>query len=131
MKQRKGFVSNSSSSSFICAICGEIESDRDLCMDDVEMFCCAGCGNDFHESCITIPEDLQDEFDEALSDDRYDVDAKFCPVCQLKVLTDNDEMALYHMENGLSNALALETIKSKYGTYAEFQKACRASKKNK
>ena len=40
MKIRKGFVSNSSSSSFVCKICGETESDYDLSLRDANMACC-------------------------------------------------------------------------------------------
>lgn len=40
MKYRKDFVTNSSSSSFVCEICGESESGYDLCLDDVGMCEC-------------------------------------------------------------------------------------------
>lgn len=48
MKYRSDFVTNSSSSSFVCEICGRTESGFDLCLSDVEMvecvnghtFCC-------------------------------------------------------------------------------------------
>lgn len=40
MKFRKGFVTNSSSSSFVCEICGRTESGFDLSLRDVEMMEC-------------------------------------------------------------------------------------------
>lgn len=40
MKIRKGFVSNSSSSSFICDVCGENVSGMDMGLPDAEMFEC-------------------------------------------------------------------------------------------
>lgn len=40
MKVRQGFVSNSSSSSFICDACGQDSSGWDLCMDEAGMFQC-------------------------------------------------------------------------------------------
>ena len=40
MKIRTTFVSNSSSSSFICDFCGRIESGRDLNQYDAGMYCC-------------------------------------------------------------------------------------------
>jgi hypothetical protein len=40
MKIRKGFVSNSSSSSFICDVCGRNESGWDMCLDEAEMYEC-------------------------------------------------------------------------------------------
>jgi len=42
MKIRTGFVSNSSSSSFTCDICGAEESGRDLCLSNLEWFECEG-----------------------------------------------------------------------------------------
>lgn len=40
MKFRKDFVTNSSSSSYICEICGRNESGYDLCLSDCEMMEC-------------------------------------------------------------------------------------------
>jgi hypothetical protein len=53
MKLRYGFVSNSSSSSFVCDICGEIESGMDACLSDFEMSRCIN-GHEFHNSCAKI-----------------------------------------------------------------------------
>ena len=47
MKIRKGFVSNSSSSSFICEVCGNVESGYDASYDDMDF---AQCENG-HEFC--------------------------------------------------------------------------------
>jgi len=51
MKIRNGFVSNSSSSSFTCAVCGEDHSGMDLCLSECEMFECEN-GHIFHEACV-------------------------------------------------------------------------------
>lgn len=40
MKFRKDFVTNSSSSSYVCEICGRSESGWDLCLSDCEMMEC-------------------------------------------------------------------------------------------
>lgn len=40
MKFRKDYVTNSSSSSYICEICGRTESGWDLCLSDCEMMQC-------------------------------------------------------------------------------------------
>lgn len=40
MKKRLGFVTNSSSSSFICEICGEIESGWDITLSEANMHTC-------------------------------------------------------------------------------------------
>lgn len=42
MKIRKGFVSNSSSSSFVCDVCGENVSGWDMGLRDAQMFECTG-----------------------------------------------------------------------------------------
>lgn len=50
MKTRKGFVSNSSSSSFICDVSGEIVSGWDMCLSEAEMSECTHghtFGNDY------------------------------------------------------------------------------------
>jgi len=41
MKIRTGFVSNSSSSSFVCDVCGRDESGYDLCMSEIDMRECS------------------------------------------------------------------------------------------
>jgi len=47
MKTRKGLVSNSSSTSFVCDMCGKIESGMDACLSDVGMVQCEH-GHTFH-----------------------------------------------------------------------------------
>jgi hypothetical protein len=48
MKIRTGFVSNSSSSSFICCLTGEMNSGMDMCLSDSGMVRCAN-GHEFLE----------------------------------------------------------------------------------
>ena len=40
MKFRKDFVTNSSSSSYVCEICGNVESGMDMCLSDAGMMEC-------------------------------------------------------------------------------------------
>ena len=81
MKIRTGFVSNSSSSSFICDFCGREDSGMDYCLEDVEMFECEN-GHTFCEDEILTPNDeqLEDTSDE-YCEYRYGVPERFCPVC--------------------------------------------------
>lgn len=76
MKVRKGFVSNSSSSSFICVICGEKAfsgTGEIACCEDIEMVC-PGCQETYyHVICIDhLPEDGH------------------CPICTMEILSLED-----------------------------------------
>ena len=82
MKVRNGFVSNSSSSSFICEVCNGTESGWDACMSEVEMFECAN-GHTLHESCspnFETPTEDDDSYDE---DWRYSHEITQCPICSM------------------------------------------------
>lgn len=46
MKIRTGYVSNSSSSSYTCQVCGRTESGYDLTLDDAQMVMCS-CGREY------------------------------------------------------------------------------------
>jgi hypothetical protein len=64
MKVRTGFVSNSSTSSFICDICGDVEAGYDLSLTDVEMHQCVN-GHIYHDNCVDYKEPTDDEIFEA------------------------------------------------------------------
>lgn len=53
MKVTKGFISNSSTSSFICDICGDVEAGMDMELYDCDAVECVN-GHTFHESCGDI-----------------------------------------------------------------------------
>ena len=61
MKVRKGFVSNSSSSSFVCDVCGNDYSGMDACLEDAMMYECSNghtfCEHHLEEFIKTIPFD--------------------------------------------------------------------------
>ena len=45
MKTRTGFVTNSSSSSYICVVCGHSDSGYDYSREDADMYCCGNHGD--------------------------------------------------------------------------------------
>jgi hypothetical protein len=85
MKIRKGFVSNSSSSSFICDITGGTESGWDACLSDVEMCECENGHTFFTDGYPEIEKllsgEYEDEDGEDVEGDRYSIPAKLCPIC--------------------------------------------------
>ena len=76
MKIRQGFVSNSSSSSFICDVTGEEHSGYDCSPYDYDYYECCN-GHIFPQDMIVG--ELSDD------DDRYELDEKYCPICSKKV----------------------------------------------
>lgn len=90
MKIRKGFVSNSSSSSFICDVSGEEHQGMDMCLEDACMYCCEEVHYFLEEFLIgEIPEDHESD-----DGDRYGIPKENCPICSFKYLME-DSMVLY------------------------------------
>jgi hypothetical protein len=77
MKTRQGFVSNSSSSSFICDISGSVESGYDASMEDYGYVQCKK-GHTMKDQYVR---NLYQIFDEHGNDMRYELDPSFCPIC--------------------------------------------------
>lgn len=86
MKVRRGFVSNSSSSSFICDITGEEVQGMDLSLDNAGMYGCED-GHYFLEEFL-IGELSEDD------DAGYEVPKANCPICAFKYLMESN-MVLY------------------------------------
>ncbi len=77
MKVRHGFVSNSSSSSFVCDLSGEVFGGYDSSLSDFDLACCTK-GHTFSYS--EFP-----EVGEFLSEDSYaEVPVELCPICNGK-----------------------------------------------
>jgi hypothetical protein len=87
MKVRKGFVSNSSSSSFICDVTGEEVQGMDLCLEDAGMYCCE---NEHY----FMEEFLIGELPDEDVDGRYEVPKANCPICSFTYLMEFD-LVLY------------------------------------
>lgn len=120
MKRRMGFVSNSSSSSFICGVCNGIESGMDLDLSDVEMFECVN-GHAVHDSCATKAGATLPEFDSEDWEARHEVPEEDCPICQLMALSTDDLILWFRLQNDPSANEVLADIKKKYGDYKSFQ----------
>jgi hypothetical protein len=117
MKYRKGFVTNSSSSSYVCDVCGEEASGWDLSLHDAEMLECEN-GHIFCESHMigTIPD--YDESDEEF--DRYSAPTTMCPICMFQHLMPKDGLAYLLKQMGVTKEELLHKISEEYQSYGQF-----------
>lgn len=151
MKIRKCHVTNSSSSSFICDICGREESGWDLGLYDAEMFECVNG----HIFCVDESIDKTDElikiifddelhleknnyqqdyteeelrelgFDELVrlvSDGNYYVPEFICPICQFEHYIDRDMVEYLLKKYNLKEKDILRDWKLLFGNYDNFKK---------
>ena len=96
MKIRNGFISNSSSSAFICPICQETADS-----EYTDTVWCDVCNNEFCEDCAGTNEIKET--------------GENCPVCSLKIITDEDKIAYLLKSRGLANQL-IEVEMRAHGT---------------
>jgi hypothetical protein len=102
MKIRTGFVSNSSSSSFICEVCGDTFESYDQGISD---FGLVECDRDhlFCEShAVNLKPDGSYEYSETIGENK--INSIHCPICQLKSIT--DLMALAYTSKRLGRKIA-------------------------
>ena len=177
MKIRNGFVSNSSSSSFICEVCGQDASGYDMCLSDAEMYECINghvfceshaldmdddkqfcielikstiedytkrmnestdtTGTDYGsvkywESRINAEEETLKEVEESDEDFeysdvlenydfRYELPAKYCPICQMEHVTDGDMVSYLFKKFNLNSVGVKDEIKSTFKNYDDFK----------
>lgn len=128
MKIRYGFVSNSSSSSFICDVCGEEQSGMDMSISEAEMVQCSH-GHTICYSHIKKDYDVVKEEEEAkLPDDEYDLDnfdcefsSEHCPVCQMEQFTTRDIYNYFRVKLALDKKdMEAEIRKEFNGDYKKF-----------
>jgi hypothetical protein len=158
MKIRNGFVSNSSSSSFTCGVCGEEASGWDICMSEAEMHECTN-GHTFCDSHMTATyegenlrkfvledccleeedkvkvlamddEELEEyvEEEDLLCDSRYDCPEYMCPICSFGEV-ESHEAYLYLLKKvGLTQTELLEQLKDQFKNYSEFKEFIKTKK---
>jgi len=105
MKIRSGFVSNSSSSSFVCDICGATESGWDASPEDCGFF---GCVNG-HIICQEEAYDGEDRMD----DYECELKEEYCPVCAFEILSRSDAKKYLQKKYSISDDEVFAIIKEK------------------
>jgi len=152
MKLRNGFVSNSSSSSFVCDVCGQDFSGMSASLSDANMSSCENghtyC-NDHSEkqiSDLTLEEKRKLLFDcaynenekskilagdeefleEQFEDNRYDIESEMpafcCPCCQLTSITNGQLVEYMLAERKQTKEEVKKEIQRKYKNYEEMLK---------
>jgi len=119
MKRRKGFVSNSSTSSFVCCVCGSIESGMDLCMSDVDMFQCEA-GHCMHFDCGKLETSIAEKiYEGAIDDYDYEVPPKYCPSCKLTTVGNHDLLGYALKKLKIGKMDLIQEIKDKFENLGE------------
>ena len=114
MKIRIGFISNSSSTSYVCEICYLAESAWDSCSLEELGFC--ECTNG-HIICLDHM-----LFETTDRDEDHMIPAKACPICQLKELPDPMVVSYLRARLKMNKDDILKDIKNTFGTYDKFRK---------
>jgi len=122
MKVRTNFVSNSSSSSFICAICGNKESGWDMSLSNAEMFECTHN----HTVCESHRISLEDceegtcgKCNNCLEneDKTYYAPIEHCPLCMLQDITEYDLSQYLLKKYNLTKEEVLSEIRDTFKSY--------------
>ena len=143
MKTRTCFVSNSSSSSYVCDVCGETYEGYDASLYDSNMYECKR-GHIFCEDHIDEVEfeawkeseiqknmkeyelshdEAEDELED--SDYRYEFPSSVCPCCTLKTIVDSDLIAyLLHISN-MTRLECEDSIREKFKSSKELNDICK------
>lgn len=87
MKLRSGFVSNSSSSSYVCEVCEESFESWDEGISHFDLVMCQDYDHLFCEDHRINPNDDGNYTMCTYEDDDDRIDSKHCPICQMKEVT--------------------------------------------
>ena len=134
MKVRNGFVSNSSSSSFVCDVCGDVEGGYDLCLTDAGMAECVNghtfceChGGDELKAFLNVEEEIEDENGEWITNPEYNeeavyyVPANLCPICSFKEMNNSEMIKDIMKKSGLTREIVLAQAKADFKDYKELE----------
>lgn len=100
MKIRQAFVANSSSSSFVCDLCGEEFSGWDASPSEFEHFTC-------ENEHIVCYEGMIGEYEGS-----YDVPAEHCPFCMFLNFCDRDMKSYLKKKFRVKESVVFEKVKS-------------------
>lgn len=92
MKIRLKFVSNSSSSSFVCEVCGYSDGGFDASASDLGFVICEKGHTFCMEHILCSEEEFNALEEESEYDVYYDFPVKYCPICQGK------EVSMYDLK---------------------------------
>ena len=106
-KFRSSFVTNSSSSSFICEVCGNVEAGMDLCLSEAEFARCVN-GHEFCESCV-----------DGDIEERYEVPADQCPICTLDSIDDSYIVSYISKAHHIDTKEIRKEIRDKFKDHSE------------
>ena len=121
MKIRKGFVSNSSSSSFVCDICGRTEAGWDMSIDDAGMVECVH-EHVFCEDHIVDKEKFEEYKDSKVYDYGYDIPEEFCDICSFTKVRRDDMFKVLMKMQGFDNLKEVEQMNlDKFDSIKELQ----------
>lgn len=119
MKIRNGFVSNSSTTSFICDTCHEKFSGMDLSPSECDHHSCVNGHIYCHEERLFVEEIDDDE-------DDYEDPPKRCPICQMKYITDDDLLKYLIKDSNVYREELVKEIQNRfdknYNKFVEFIK---------
>ncbi len=113
MKIRYGFVSNSSSSSFTCDVCGDVESGWDMSLSDADMYEC----KHYHTICSSHL--LHSIGDEDAYIDRYELPSEYCPVCQLRSIDSADILSYILKRDNLTKEAITAEMQEHFATHED------------
>lgn len=116
MKIRLCFVSNSSSSSCVCDLCGRSETGWDLYAGpDADMFSCVNGHVICSEEAVTPFDEWLEEVSEKDSENGYDwteVPEKMCPICSMLEFSQRDLHGFLKRKTGITDKEVFDTVKA-------------------